>query len=61
MSERKVDLTEQAWKMQLGGAWLAGRSLERESVVAWLRGFPTLGITFADRIERGEHLRDDDE
>ena len=47
----------------------AGREYEREAIVEWLRqGGSKNGVTryerasnIADRIERGEHLRGDDE
>lgn len=70
MTERKVDLTEQVRKMQLDAAWLAGQSYEREAIVAWLReydsrhpGFQNMRVTrnVANDIERGEHLRGNDE
>ena len=40
-----------------------GRSVERAAIAAWLRLFhgPNGGSEFADFIERGEHLRGDDE
>ncbi len=67
MTERKVDLTEQVRKMQLDAAWLAGQSYEREAIVAWLNrladpcGVIVIDIDDIELIERGEHLRGDDE
>ncbi len=65
MSDRKVDLTERQWKMQLHAAHLAGASRERAAIVAWLRDEETWRRVargnLAVFIERGEHLRGDDE
>ena len=44
--------------------WIArGREDERAAIVAWLRGGDHEGLleTIADDIERGAHVRDDDE
>jgi len=62
MSERKVDLTVHQWNIQLDAAWQGGQSYEREAIVAWLRADGgDVCNAYADEIERGEHLRGDDE
>ncbi len=73
MSDRKVDLTERQWKMQLHAAHLAGASRERAAIVAWLRecaqryadmyGQPVDSLPahmYAGWIERGEHINEED-
>ncbi len=48
---------------QIFDAYKGGREEERTAIVAWLREsfFNADGPTFADLIESGDHLRDDNE
>lgn len=68
----RIDLTEQMWSMQLKAAHMAGQSLEREAIVDYLNDdaaalrdeddhdYIVLN-RYANAIERGDHLRGDDE
>lgn len=64
MTKKQLNIIKQ-WLNEINHAWEDGAREERQNVVAWLRAEAQLTLyddkpdDIADRIERGEHRREE--